>query len=112
MIVITRRFFSEARLGRAFPPAINHPGSFHGFASVGLASQLRFPVRPTDPRSCRLIKLPAFAESARYAIAIGALFLQQRAIAASLVPTSVNPGFGMLFLVAFWNTREPRHQSL
>jgi hypothetical protein len=111
LVVITPLFFSEGRLGQAFPPVINHPEFFHGFASVGLAWQLLFLLLATDPRRFRLMMLPAFVEKAGYVIAISVLFLQERVTAASLFPASVDLIFGMLFLVAFWSTREPRHQN-
>lgn len=110
LIVIIPLFFSEARLGRAFPPAINHPEFFHGFASVGLAWQFLFLALATDPRRYRLMMLPACVEKAGYAGAIGVLFLQQRVTAISLVPALVDLILGVLFLVAFWKTRELRQK--
>ena len=112
LLMITPLFFSEARFGRDFPPPINHPEYFHGFASVGFAWQVLFLVLASDPVRYRLMMLPAFLEKAGFALVVGVLFLQQRVTAVSLVPAFVDLILGALFLVAFWKTRDLRQPGV
>lgn len=62
LAVITPLFVLEARFARDFPPPINHPENFYGFASVGVAWQILFLCLAVDPVRYRLMMLPAFLE--------------------------------------------------
>lgn len=105
LVVIMPLFALEARFGRDFPPPINHPENFYGFASVGVAWQILFLLLATDPVRYRLMMLPAFLEKAIYAAAMFVLFAQRRVPGLLAGFASVDLILGLLFLLAYWKTR-------
>ncbi len=106
LLVITPMLFLEEKLGRDFPPAMNHPENFYGFVSVGLAWQVLFLCLARDPIRYRLMMLPAFLEKALYGAAMVALFLQQRLPMPLLGFVAIDLILGALFVYAFWRTRD------
>jgi hypothetical protein len=48
-LVLTPLYFLADRIGREYPPAINHPEFYYGFVGVALAWQIAFVVIATDP---------------------------------------------------------------
>lgn len=105
LAVITPLFALEGRLGQDYPPPINHPENFYGFASVGVAWQILFLLLATDPVRYRLMMLPSFLEKAIYAIAMFILFVQQRVPGLVAGFAVVDLALGVLFLAAYWMTR-------
>src|SRR4051812_23067853 len=101
LVMLVPLYFLEQRLGRDFPPAINHPEYFYGFVGVAIAWQFGFLVIGQNPARYRLFMLPVVVEKFSFGIAAILLFLQDRIAAAVLSLALVDFTLGVLFLVAF-----------
>ena len=78
LAVLLPQYFMEARLGRDFPPPINHPEHFYGFIGVATAWQVAFLIISRDPARYRLMMLPGILEKLSFGLASVALFAQGR----------------------------------
>jgi hypothetical protein len=105
VLVLTPLFFIFNMIGRNDPPPITHPGFYYGFATVGLTFQIVFMVIASDPIRFRLMMIPSVIEKFSYAMAVFALYLQQRISAGDLTFAAVDLLLGMLFLAAFFTTK-------
>lgn len=108
LIVLVPMYFLEARLNQDMPPAITHPEYFYGFLGVAVAWQLVFLVISRDPARYRPVMLPAFLEKLGYGGAVLVLAALGRAGGVILVTALIDLALGLLFLMAFARTREPR----
>ena len=98
------QYFYEPQLVRNFPPALTHPEYFYGFVGVTLAWQVLFLILSRDPVRYRLMIFPAILEKVTYGLAMIVLYLQQRAGSFVLFFGVIDLIFGLLFILAFWNT--------
>ena len=78
IVVVAPLYFLEEQVGRDYPPPINHPEFFYGFAGVTLAWQFMFLVIASDPVRFRLAMLPAVLEKAGFVVAICVLYAMGR----------------------------------
>lgn len=108
LLVVTPLFFIFERIGKTDPPPITHPGFYYGFATVTLAWQIAFLVIARDPIRLRPIIVPAIIEKFAYAIAVVALYLQDRMQAPDLMFVAADTILGVLFVIAFAKTRNAR----
>lgn len=92
------RFFAD------FPPAINRPEFYHGFAGVTLAWQVMFLVIGSDPVRYRTAMLPAMLEKAGFAVAIPILYAAGRVPGVWVAIPSIDAFWLVLFVVAFCYT--------
>ena len=92
LIVLLPQYFMEARIGRDYPPPINHPEHFYGFIGVAIAWQVAFLIIARDPARYRLMMIPAVLEKLSFGLAAIVLYAQQR-----LPPTIL--AFGLLDLL-------------
>jgi hypothetical protein len=99
---LERRFFQD------YPPAINRPEFYYGFAGVTLAWQVMFLVIARDPVRYRLAMLPAMLEKAGFALAIPVLYAQQRVEAMWLGFAAMDGIWLVLFAAAFLLTPKDR----
>ncbi len=106
VLVLLPQYFMEERLGRDFPPPLNHPEHFYGFIGVALAWQVAFLVIASDVRRYRAFMLPAVLEKLSFGAAALVLYAQGRV-------TSMVAGAGImdlvlmvLFVLAFRACRE------
>jgi hypothetical protein len=104
LAVLVPQYFLEQRLGRDFPPPINHPEHFYGFIGVAAAWQIAFLIIARDPVRYRLIMIPGVLEKAAFGLAAVWLFAAGRVPGAILGFGLVDLMLGALFLVAFWKT--------
>ena len=49
LLALVPMYFLEGRIGRDYPPPINHPEHFYGFLGVAVAWQAAFLVIGRDP---------------------------------------------------------------
>src|SRR5438128_2261001 len=84
ILVIAPMYFMEDRVGRDFPPVVNHPEFFYGFIGVGLAFQFAFLVIGRDPVRFRPMMPVSWLEKFPFAIACLVLFLKGRLAAPTL----------------------------
>jgi hypothetical protein len=92
LVVLLPQYFLEERLGRDYPPAINHPEHFYGFIGVAMAWQVAFLIIARDPVRYRLMMLPGILEKLSFGVAALVLLAQGR-----LARTVV--AFGVLDLI-------------
>lgn len=101
VLLIAPMFFSEAQIGRDFPPPITHPEYFYGFVGVTLAWQLVFLLIAADPAGLRRVMLPSIAEKAAFGLAAVVLFVEQRTGALILGFGCIDLVLGVLFIAAY-----------
>src|SRR6478752_2265046 len=70
--------YLEDRFFRDYPPAINRPEFYYGFAGVCLAWQVMFLVIASDPVRFRPAMIPAVLEKAGFAVAVPLLYAAGR----------------------------------
>jgi hypothetical protein len=97
VLVLLPQYFMEERIGRDFPPPINHPEHFYGFVGVALAWQVLFFVIARDPVRLRPAMGPAIMEKLSFGIAAIVLFAQGR-----LAPLLLGAGLLDLILAALF----------
>jgi hypothetical protein len=104
-LVLTPLYFMFNVIGAKDPPPITHPAFFYGFVGAGLAWQLVFLIIATDPVRFRPLIPSAVVEKFTYGIALIVLHLQGRLHAADLTFAGADLLLGILFIVAFVQTR-------
>jgi hypothetical protein len=97
VLVLVPQYFMEERIGRDFPPPINHPEHFYGFIGVALAWQILFFIIARDPVRLRPAMWPAILEKLSFGIAAIVLFAQGR-----IVPLLLGAGLIDLTLAALF----------
>jgi hypothetical protein len=101
LAVLLPQYFLEGRLGRDFPPPINHPEHFYGFVGVAAAWQVAFLVIARDPVRYRLMMLPGILEKLSFGGAAIVLYLKGRIPPMVLAFGIADLGWAALFAAAF-----------
>lgn len=104
LALILPLYVLEAELGRRYPPPLNHPEFYYGFAAVTLAWQLAFLVIGSSPSRYRPIMLPAIVEKFAYSGAVFALAWQDRIPSPFVLSGLFDFLFGILFVFAWLRT--------
>jgi hypothetical protein len=107
ILMVAPSYFLERRMGEDYPPAINHPEFYYGFAGVTLAWQFLFLVIASDPARFRPAMLPALLEKASFAIAIPVLYALGRVPAVWLGFASMDATWFVLFAISYFRTGSP-----
>jgi hypothetical protein len=105
VLILTPLYFMFDLIGRNDPPPITHPAFYYGFVGAGLAWQIAFFVIARDPIRLRTMMIPCVLEKFAYGIALTALYLQHRLHPQDLAFGGIDLLFGLLFLAAFFKTR-------
>jgi len=100
-ILVTLPLYNEAQTAQMFPPAVNHPEYYYGFAGVVLAWQVAFLLIARDPLQHRSLMVAAILEKASYGIAVLVLFLQARVTTSTLTFGLIDLMLGILFVIAY-----------
>jgi len=111
LVVVTPLFFIFDSIGRNDPPPVTHPGFYYGFVTVALAFQFVFLVTARDPVRFRPVMIPSVFEKLSYATALVVLYLQHRIHAADLVFAATDFVLGLLFVAAYFKTRDVSRSS-
>ena len=111
LVVVVPLFFIFDSIGRNDPPPVTHPGFYYGFVTVALAFQFVFLVTARDPARFRPIMIPSVFEKLSYATALVVLYLQHRIQAADLVFAGTDFVLGLLFIAAYFKTRDVSRSS-
>lgn len=106
LLVIAPQYFTEAKTGIDYPPAITHPEFYYGFVGVALAWQVVFLLLARDPLRFRLMMIPAVLEKLTFGIAVVALYLQKRVPTLLVGFGVIDLVFGALFVAAYLKTAE------
>jgi hypothetical protein len=101
LVVLLPQYFMEERLGRDFPPPLNHPEHFYGFIGVATAWQVAFLIVSSDPVRYRLIMLPGILEKLSFGLAAVVLFTQERLARTVLAFGVLDLLWAVLFAWAF-----------
>lgn len=104
VLVITPLLFMFDLIGRNDPPPITHPGFYYGFVTAALAWQIAFFIIARDPVRLRPLIIAAVIEKFGYAIAVFALYAQQRIHPGDVVFAGVDVLLGLLFIMAYVKT--------
>jgi len=104
LLEIIPLFFTEALLGRTYPPLITHPEFYYGFAGVTLAWQVLFLMLSRDPLRYRPLMLPTILEKAAYVVAAIVLVALERMSPEMLGSAVVDAILGALFLTSYLRT--------
>jgi hypothetical protein len=100
-ILVTLPLYNEAGTTAIFPPAVNHPEYYYGFASAVMAWQVAFIVISNDPMKYRLLMIPAVLEKMTYVFSIAILALQGRVTGGMLGFAAADLVLGLLFIASF-----------
>ena len=103
-IVMVAPMYLENRFFADFPPAINRPEFFSGFAGVTLAWQFMFLVIASDPARYRTAMLPALLEKAGFALVIPVLYAADRVAGFWLAAAAMDATWLALFAAAYLRT--------
>jgi hypothetical protein len=106
-IVLFPNYFLEAKMGRDFPPEINHPELYYGFIGVALAWQVLFVILGSDPVRYRPMMIPAALEKAGWGIAGWVLFALGRVHPFVVFTGSLDLVLMLLFLESYRRTGKP-----
>lgn len=110
VIVLIPQYFFEEEIGQDFPPAITHPEHFYGFLGVALAWQFAFIVIAKDVVRYRLLMIPGALEKVLFAIAVFALYQQDRVPAVTVGFATLDLVLAILFLWAFFSVGKVAQQ--
>jgi hypothetical protein len=111
LIVMIPQYFTEARTGTDYPPAITHPEFYYGFVGAAVSWQIAFLVMSRDPVRYRLMMIPSILEKATFGVAVVILFLQQRTSSMILGFAIIDLTLGALFALAYVKTSPNRVAS-
>jgi hypothetical protein len=106
-VALLPMYFQEAMVATTQPPAITHAEYYYGFIGVALAWQLAFVFIAMDPRRYRPMMIPAMVEKLAFGAAAVVLFMQHRLSPLMLAAGGVDLLFASLFLLAWWQLRQP-----
>jgi hypothetical protein len=99
-------FFTEGFIGRKFPPAVNHPEFYYGFAGLVVLFHVLYLIMSFDIARYRPLMLLGAAEKFLFGIPTIVLFLQNRVPFPIVVAAVIDLAFGVLFLAAYRYTAQ------
>jgi hypothetical protein len=111
LAVLLPQYFLEERLGRDFPPPVNHPEHFYGFIGVAAAWQVAFLIISRDPVRYRLMMLPGILEKLSFGMAAIVLFAQGRLERTVLAFGALDLLWAVLFSWAYVKTNRAADRS-
>jgi hypothetical protein len=103
-VLMVAPLYLEDRFFQDYPPAINRPEFYYGFAGVTLAWQFKFLVIGSDPVRYRTAMLPALLEKASFAFAVPLLYAADRVAGVWLGFAAMDATWLLLFVVAYLRT--------
>jgi hypothetical protein len=101
IVVLLPQYLMEGRVGRDFPPPLNHPEYFYGFVGVALAWQFVFLVISRDAVRFRPLMLPAAAEKFLFAASTLSLYVNERVNGLTAGAATVDLCLGILFMISY-----------
>lgn len=104
LIVLAPQYFLEEKTGLDYPPAITHAEYYYGFIGVALAFQIVFLIIGGNPSKYRAMMIPSIIEKFSFAIAVVALYLQNRVAPMMLGAGLIDMALGVLFVLSFVKT--------
>ncbi|HEV2802717.1 MAG TPA: hypothetical protein VGW12_19755 [Pyrinomonadaceae bacterium] len=108
LLALLPQYFTEAQMGRDYPPPITHPEYYYGFIGVAVAWQVVFLIMSRDPARFRPIMLAAVLEKLSFGIPALILYSQQRLSTIMLAGGIVDLVLAALFVAAYVKTAGAR----
>jgi hypothetical protein len=105
-LALIPQYFLESQIGRDAPPAVTHPEFFYGFIGVALVFQIIFIIIAREPVKYRPLMLVSVLEKISFAVPCIVLYLQNRLAAQMLAAGLIDLMLGLLFLTAYFKTKE------
>ena len=102
--VVAPLFFFEDRMGEDYPPAINHPEWYYGFAGACLAWQVMYLMIGLDPVRYRMVMLLGAAAKMSWVLMLLILYQHGRGAGAMLGYAGPDALLAVLFVVAWLRT--------
>jgi hypothetical protein len=99
-------YFLQGKIGIAAPPPVTHPEFFYGFLNLAMLWQFVFLLIAKDPTRYRPIMCIAILEKAAYTAPVLILYALGQAQSNIVAPALVDPIFAVLFIAAYYRTRE------
>lgn len=110
LITMLPLYLLVERIGRNAPPPITHAEFYYGFVGLALLWQFVFLLIAKDPARYRSLMLLSIFEKAAYSVPVGVLYTLGKLSSSILWPALVDPIFGILFITAYFQTRELPHR--
>jgi len=95
-------YFLLDKVSHDAPPAVTHPEFYYGFVGVTLLWQMAFVLIAKDPLRYRSMMPIAILEKAVYTVPVVLLYLNGRVQGNILGSSLVDPVFGVLFIIAYF----------
>ena len=111
LLTILPMYFLYGAIGRADPPALNHPQFYFGFVGVTLAWQVLFWVLSTDPVRYRPMMIPAVLEKAGFLVAVLVLLSLKMMNAQQAIVTLPDAVMLAFFVAAFFKTSRNQNSA-
>ncbi len=106
LIALLPQYLLEGRIGRDFPPAINHPEYFYGFLGVAIAWQIAFLAISRNPARLRPVMVAAVVEKCTFVCSTTALFFASRVHPTMMLFALIDLILGTLFIISFLRCKE------
>ena len=97
--------------GRRYGLPVDYPQFFYGFVCVAMAWQIAFLVIGSDPVRFRSLMIPSVIEKLGYVVTLAVLHGQSRISAADAQAAVPDLLLGILFVVAFVQTRASERRA-
>ena len=110
LITLLPLYLLVERIGRDAPPPITHAEFYYGFVGLALLWQFVFLLIAKDPARYRSLMLLSIFEKAAYSVPVVLLYTLGKLSSSILWPALVDPIFGILFITAYFQTRELPHR--
>ena len=104
VLMIAPMYFRESATNEMFPPDLNHPEYYYGFAGLCLAWHIMFLLIGIDPARYRPAMIPAMLEKLGWVAAVPVLVLKDRLSPTWLAFAAHDAFWLAMFIAAFWKT--------
>jgi hypothetical protein len=106
LLLVTPGLFAIDMVGERFPPVVTHPDFYYGFLTVTLAWQVAFLIIATNPVRYRPLMLAAMLEKFPYVAMLLILYSRGQLAAPQLAAVAIDGSLGVLFVAAYFKTRD------
>jgi hypothetical protein len=107
LLVLLPQYFLLEKMGRDYPPAINHPEYYYGFIGLAVAWQVLFLLLARDPLRYRPLMIPTVLEKISFGLPAIILFLTGRLPATLLAGGIIDLILCALFIASYAKTGTP-----
>ena len=106
IVTLLPLYFLIGKVGHDAPPPITHPEFYYGFVGLAILWQLVFILIAKDPLRYLSIIPITILEKAVYSVPVLILYSFGRVHKNIILPSLVDPIFGVLFMAAYLKVRD------